>query len=585
MKSFVRMTKLHDIVGRVDYISNPNRQEYIVITSPSVDWKPYQVFERNNQKTSKKNNEGRELKIALPNEWDKLDCDVLFKNVQLLAEISTGKSTNIQWAVHWNKSKTNLHAHIIFSERSLCDDAGVWDRDIYKTSDGKIARRKSDRVKDSHGNFLPPVHRKGELKDGFTTKDSKYTSQAWYYNTKISLSQTLENLGANIEPYDPLKQRHEGKGKHSGAIREENNLIKESNTIIYAWIDEYVRIMGVEPSQDDLREVKLKMLRAVKDGHVGSLDVLLPDVKSTVAHAAPHQEANEQTLSKLPLKEPYVTPTKNIVLFTPAIQKTLTDAKTSKNSPIPDSGIPKTTISKQHSSQNASNNAPKTNVVNRMDISSNQSAKIAINANTGQKTAIKRNDVISEKNRQKIHSLKKENQTLRSYDENIRKYRNLLKKVKLEGGMLNIGKAKIYEIKIKSVINKLRDENIKLPEPINTKSFSAWDYDHHGIDHNDSDEYKNPNSTLGLSWRVKTQIDKKITDNNESIERFKPKKKPNRVLASNKNVRKENELHNRETKHNDEPVIVKVQEVETFHQQERPPSPLPEKKKKRSIER
>ncbi|MDE5834593.1 MAG: MobA/MobL family protein, partial [Ruminococcus sp.] len=66
MQSFVRMSKLTDIVGRADYISNEKRQEHIIVERSYADWKPYQEYERSHQKTNKANNEGRELIIALP---------------------------------------------------------------------------------------------------------------------------------------------------------------------------------------------------------------------------------------------------------------------------------------------------------------------------------------------------------------------------------------------------------------------------------------------------------------------------------------------------------------------------------------
>ena len=72
MKSFARMTKLSNVGGRADYITNERKQEAILAKSEPVDWKPYQDFERANQRTHTANNEGRELVIALPNEWAKL---------------------------------------------------------------------------------------------------------------------------------------------------------------------------------------------------------------------------------------------------------------------------------------------------------------------------------------------------------------------------------------------------------------------------------------------------------------------------------------------------------------------------------
>ena len=162
MKQFTRASRLHDIGGRSDYISNPGRQEHIVAKSAPVDWQPYQDFERTHQKSAKLNNEGREVMFAIPNECDKLDPADLASKVQLLAETAVGKKTDLQWAVHWNKAHTNLHVHVIYSERQREKNPGRWDRDIYLTADGKVARKKADRAKGADGKDLPPVHKKGE---------------------------------------------------------------------------------------------------------------------------------------------------------------------------------------------------------------------------------------------------------------------------------------------------------------------------------------------------------------------------------------------------------------------------------------
>ena len=178
MKTFVRMTKLHDIVGRSDYISNPDRQEKIVAAENYACWKDYQVFERKHQRSSEPNNEGRELIIALPNEWQQLSKSELSNRMNEIARLLL-LPPEYQWAVHWNKARTNLHAHLIFSERSRSvGSSGVWDRDIYLTQDGKVARRKADRAVDKNGKVKPPVHRKGDPKSAeFTPKDKVYKTK------------------------------------------------------------------------------------------------------------------------------------------------------------------------------------------------------------------------------------------------------------------------------------------------------------------------------------------------------------------------------------------------------------------------
>lgn len=240
MKSFARMTKLTNIGGRAAYITDEHRQEAILAKSEPVDWKPYQDFERANQRSATANNEGREMIIALPNEWSKLPQRELEARASVLAQTAVGKSTDLQWAVHWNHGRTNLHLHVVFSERQREKSTGKWDRNIYATADGKVARSRADRAKDSEGNFIL-LHRKGEEKGGFTAKDKAYSSKGWLADTKERLKQTFaERWGVNIEKQDFLHQYHEGKGKEAPAIRQKNEVIRAVNRRL----DEFASVGG-----------------------------------------------------------------------------------------------------------------------------------------------------------------------------------------------------------------------------------------------------------------------------------------------------------------------------------------------------
>jgi hypothetical protein len=233
LKDFARVTKLHDIAGRGDYISNPDRQEAIVAQSAPVDWKPYREFERAHQRTNKANNEGRELIIQLPNGWADLPDGELTAKADRLAETAAGKKTDLQWAVHWNKGHTNLHMHVVFSERTRTGEVKLYDRDIYQTADGKVARRRADRAHDTEGQELPPVHRKGEIaSDGFTAKDTRYKAKKWTQEVKNTIHEEMRRLGAVLEPQKSpyeLHQYHQGKGTQSADIAVKNRAIKQAN--------------------------------------------------------------------------------------------------------------------------------------------------------------------------------------------------------------------------------------------------------------------------------------------------------------------------------------------------------------------
>lgn len=260
MKSFCKMTKLSNIGGRADYISNPARQEQILAKSEPVDWKPYQEYERAHQMSSEPNNEGREMIIALPNAWAELTAQELAARAQCLAVAAVAKATDLQWAVHWNKDHTNLHMHVVFSERQKENNPGCWDRNIYLTDDGKVARRKADRARLPDGSVAPPIHRKGELKDGFTAKNTDYKSRRWLHEQKGKIRAELKRLGAVIDRDQLLHEYHEGKGAEAPAIRAKNIVIRANN-------DQIEQILAKYPSAS-LKQLKFAAMKAVNESAV-----------------------------------------------------------------------------------------------------------------------------------------------------------------------------------------------------------------------------------------------------------------------------------------------------------------------------
>ena len=83
-KVYSRVSKINNVVGRSDYISNPDRQEFIKLTGKSSDfeWEEYAQFEKENQKSQEKNNEARELVIALPNEMSESFSDDVLEELK-----------------------------------------------------------------------------------------------------------------------------------------------------------------------------------------------------------------------------------------------------------------------------------------------------------------------------------------------------------------------------------------------------------------------------------------------------------------------------------------------------------------------
>jgi len=230
----------------------------------SVDWKPYQEYERNNQKTVVPNNEGREVIIALPNEWEQLQRNELTTRAQTLAIAAVGKETDMQWAIHWNKSKTNLHMHVIFSERQKTDETRKYSRDVYLTADGKVARSKAQRAKNVDGSNKPPAHRKGEKCGGFTAKDTQYKQKSWVKNMKSSVTRVMGSYGVTFEPRGVLYQYHEGKGCTAPLTRSKNDVINANNAAYEKFVSELPRKL----SDNEIQKIKKILLLTVQHGEV-----------------------------------------------------------------------------------------------------------------------------------------------------------------------------------------------------------------------------------------------------------------------------------------------------------------------------
>lgn len=277
MKNFVKMTKLSGIKGRSEYISDPKRQENLIYASKEVDWTPYVKHEKNKSNHGQKNNEGRELIIALPNSWDYLSMDKLKEKTKDLVELSIQKNTDYHYAVHYNKSKTNLHLHIVFSERTMTDNIQYYKRNVYLRPDGKVARNKSERAKDDHDNDLPAIYKKGDIKSsGLTKKDTRYKQKSWLNDTKERIKDHY--ISQNIDMENPkvfeLHEYHEGRGTHAEDIKILNKAIRSKNQELNILADHGT-------STDQLISEKKSFLKKIKGNTINSIKEFLNQVIST----------------------------------------------------------------------------------------------------------------------------------------------------------------------------------------------------------------------------------------------------------------------------------------------------------------
>lgn len=119
--SYCRQTKLSDISGRIDYITNPDRQEHFYAmydTATPEFWK--QLKEENHKEYDRYGCsgmvvEGREWIIALEESLTKEEPEIILKT--FTNAFSEKYGVDCIAALHHNKSKSNYHIHLIYSER------------------------------------------------------------------------------------------------------------------------------------------------------------------------------------------------------------------------------------------------------------------------------------------------------------------------------------------------------------------------------------------------------------------------------------------------------------------------------------
>lgn len=201
--SFIRQTLLRDVSGRIDYISNPTRQEHLYATyetDPDPFWndlaKENQIeFQRSGR--DGKCVEARELIIALPEQFVHLDPDAVLKTFTDHFKSSYGVECSA--ALHHNKSMTNYHIHLIYSERKRRDDpvVKIASRNMYYDETGRHVRTKKE-VTSEDGKLRPgcTMIRKGEPYEHhmFENKIEHFRKKSFLKEVKESYTELMNQF-------------------------------------------------------------------------------------------------------------------------------------------------------------------------------------------------------------------------------------------------------------------------------------------------------------------------------------------------------------------------------------------------------
>ena len=198
--SFIQMTKLSNVKGRITYISSHAKQENLYAVYETAERKFWRELAKCNQEEFAKSGtegkciEARELIIALPESFTEYQPDRL---LQLFTNhFKQNYGAECIAALHHNKRKTNYHIHLIFAERKLLDEAiiKIASRNMFYDENGKHVRTKKEILgEDGEIREGCSIVKKGEVyeKKLFTAKDERFKSNSFLDEVKHSYTDLI----------------------------------------------------------------------------------------------------------------------------------------------------------------------------------------------------------------------------------------------------------------------------------------------------------------------------------------------------------------------------------------------------------
>lgn len=293
---YLRITKLHDVRGRIDYISNPERQENLLAYRTTMDNKMWLALANQNQRSFKNNSRGvsangkcieaREIIFHLPHRFS-ADLERVLN--QIVDDWKNTYHTDCAAALHWNHDKTNLHIHLIFSERERLDRDKIKyaTRNMYYDADWKRCN-KTDAVHVIHKGepTSPPFeHAKTRSFKSYTWLEQELKD----HYAKILGLDRFERDGLHIPQQKTFKYQNREKAER---IRENNKIIQEFNEIVDYALSKHVLESDlkeiVEPLKDSVKRNKKNRTNALKSAlnelrrGVRQLTMTLDDIWNTI---------------------------------------------------------------------------------------------------------------------------------------------------------------------------------------------------------------------------------------------------------------------------------------------------------------
>jgi hypothetical protein len=243
--SFIQMSKLSDVKGRISYISDPKRQEHLYATfSTREDMTFWNDLAKECQEEFKRYGtegkciEARELIIALPEEYTKFDPSRVLR--EFTEQFKKRYDVECVSALHHNKTKKNYHIHLIFSERRLQPEPEIKiaTRSVFYDELGKRVRTKKE-ITGEDGKIREgcTVIKKGEAyeKHLFTAKDEVFKNELFLDEAKqfytALINRHIHDPERQLKVFDPnsvyLPTKKIGKNNPKASEIEADNVARQ----------------------------------------------------------------------------------------------------------------------------------------------------------------------------------------------------------------------------------------------------------------------------------------------------------------------------------------------------------------------
>ena len=254
MKNLVRTQKITNGRGSIKYITRDSKGEILASysTQSLQEWEI--LFDYNQQKfeeekskgnwvMNQKSSDGKEAKaveakmfvVALPNDKAKQNPEELVK--ELADDWVSEHQTDCYIALHWNKTHTNLHAHILASERKKKESKEVKraKRNRYYNAAGKECK-KADAVRIVHKGDI--ISGQNELYESgkIDLKSKEALERIKEHYSKLLGTEMFKDDGLHIPQQhlprinerssEEVLEDYERKREYNAAVKEFNDIVE-----------------------------------------------------------------------------------------------------------------------------------------------------------------------------------------------------------------------------------------------------------------------------------------------------------------------------------------------------------------------